>query len=155
MAPTINVYLVFSIASIKSCEFISLIVFHPIFGIHLSHSFSTGSLIQNQLKSKPTIWKYRITVFNFRICIHTHYVLLYYILIFLHLWYSLNNKNESHFYSTGYSLYTKSHAEYIIKTLLSIFSWGIVIIFSTVSAYFCYFYKTILENHWKRDEFEF
>ena len=95
--------------------------------IHFSHTFSTNlwrsiyllffnwfSDPEPALKSKLTIWKY-ITALNFRICVHTHYVLLYYILIFLHHRYSLNNKNESHFYSTEYSPYTKSHAENIIK----------------------------------------
>ena len=159
MAPTINVYLVFLIASIKTCEFISLILFQTIFeDPFISKIFNWFSDPESVLKSKLTIWKYHITAFNFRTCVHTHYVLLYCILIFLHLWYSLNNKNESHFYSTNYSLYTKPHAKNIIKHL-SIFSWDIVIKFSTVSAYFCYFTKLswkIIErgmdlncnNHW-------
>lgn len=113
MAPTINVYLVL-IASIKSCEFISLIVFHPIFGMHLSHSFSTGSLIQNQhwKSNRP----YENIVLSSILESVSILIMFYFItFLFLRLWYSLNNKNESRFYSTEYSLYTKSHAEYIIK----------------------------------------
>ena len=56
MAPTINVYLVFLIASIKTCEFISLILFQPIFeDPFISKFFNWFSDPESVLKSKLTI----------------------------------------------------------------------------------------------------